>query len=238
MMTMSVPKIPLHQALSSFNRKERNLLVRAIAGLDDHEIGLRESFRAALTQELGLPNEISESAWWATDFHISWLAGALSLYREQGHDPKIRPNSPHGGSRSIGRLVESNQEDVDLVVVDGSDLILIEAKAYGSWNEVQFTSKLDRLHLLVAEDQNARGQHNGVPPIRIHLVLMSPSKPPPAFARIWPEWARQEETIPWVELPISGSVFSVRRSDVDAGNDDIQSNWRIVAHKAKKIADA
>jgi hypothetical protein len=69
----------LAQVLERFNRKERNLLIRAI--LSDKKPPppppLSEGFRQKVTDKLGFP--IPADAWWATDYHISWLAGALAI---------------------------------------------------------------------------------------------------------------------------------------------------------------
>jgi hypothetical protein len=67
-------------ALERFNRKERNLLVRAILGHGKQPLHLAKPFRdqvqVACKLDLGC---ISEDAWWGTDYHISWLAGALAF---------------------------------------------------------------------------------------------------------------------------------------------------------------
>jgi adenylosuccinate lyase len=64
-------------ALESFNRKERNLLVRKILGQAGSP-SLSKRFSDQVAQKLGLQS-IPDKAWWATDYHISWLAGALAL---------------------------------------------------------------------------------------------------------------------------------------------------------------
>jgi hypothetical protein len=115
----------LDDALDRFNRKERNLLVRAMLA-DGRLPPLSKHFCDQVGQKLGFP--IPESAWWATDYHISWLAGALALFvkgEETARD--IWANRENTDNR---RLVERNQEDIDLVIATGCNLVLIEAKAY------------------------------------------------------------------------------------------------------------
>ena len=66
-------------------------------------------------------------AWWATDYHISWLAGALALHTEgEASVGKKHDNKPSETGR---RLVEGNQEDIDLVIAVVNRVILVEAKA-------------------------------------------------------------------------------------------------------------
>lgn len=70
---------PLSAALERFNRKERNLLVRAILGHEEKPLQLTGSFRNRVAGALDNFAGIPEDAWWATDYHISWLAGALAI---------------------------------------------------------------------------------------------------------------------------------------------------------------
>ena len=109
-----------------------------------------------MQQELGLGNVIPEKAWWATDYHISWLAGALALFvkgekcaKQPFENRPIEDDRWTNLKKPEGRqLVEGNQEDVGLVIATGCELILIEAKAYGAWTVPQLNSKLARLDLL------------------------------------------------------------------------------------------
>ena len=112
----------LDAALDSFNRKERNLLVRAMLA-DGRLPLLGKSFCDQVTEKLGFG--IPEDAWWATDYHISWLAGALALFVKGYEETRICPNPENEHKR---RLVEGNQEDVDLIIATGCNLIFIEAK--------------------------------------------------------------------------------------------------------------
>lgn len=67
----------LSEILETFNRKERNLAVRFILGHVKEPPPLSRRFCNKVSQELCLGPDTLEEMWWATDFHISWLAGAL-----------------------------------------------------------------------------------------------------------------------------------------------------------------
>jgi hypothetical protein len=77
---------PLANILERFNRKERNLLIRDILGCRGKPLLLASDFCERLAKTVGIPKESVEGAWWATDFHFDWLAGALDLY--EGGDPE------------------------------------------------------------------------------------------------------------------------------------------------------
>src|SRR5208283_549288 len=137
----------LAQALERFNRKERNLLVRAILG-DEKENPLRlsEHFRKQVEDKLEI--KVPEDAWWSTDYHINWLAGALAIFMK-GEEAAVKNKNTYLNLEKNGRrLAEGNQEDVDLLIAVEKHLILIEVKAYTSWDNAQIASKLARLELL------------------------------------------------------------------------------------------
>jgi hypothetical protein len=137
---------PLGDALERFNRKERNLLIRDILNCRGKTPPLAGDFCERLAKAVGISKESLDSAWWATDFHIDWLAGGLLTFM------KGETTTPQD-NRSM--LVMGNQEDIDLVVVAHGPaaetlhhLILIEAKAYGHFTTKQYRSKIARLERL------------------------------------------------------------------------------------------
>ena len=119
----------LAETLERFNRKERNLLIRHILDCCEKPPSLGEDFRDWLAEYAGIDRECLVDAWWATDFHFDWLAGAILEFVGGG---PIRCNTPKDPATGI-RLVMGNQEDVDLVIVahhaTTDHLILLEAKA-------------------------------------------------------------------------------------------------------------
>jgi hypothetical protein len=223
----------LADALESFNRKERNLLVRQILR-QDGSLHLGQHFRKQVADKLGLDDVIPEKAWWATDYHISWLAGALALFvngeecAKQGFkNPKIKDDRWENLKKPEGRqLVEGNQEDVDLVITTGYELILIEAKAYGTWTPLQLNSKLARLNLL---HEFYSGMVRTEPAINFRLLLISPEPLSISITTRWPNWACKGQDIPWMRLEIDNrpSVFEVTRCDSTGARDADGGSWHI-----------
>jgi hypothetical protein len=215
--------ISLADVLQRFNRKERNLLVRAVLGDEQKRLNLMETFREEISRELEV-EKIPEEAWWATDYHINWLAGALAYYTE-GNDclKKARPNP---GTKC--KLVEGNQEDVDLVIASGRDLILVEVKAYENWDVDQLQSKLDRFDLLRHEYERISARGTVENPVQMHFLLMSPKKPT-GIKVDWRKWKRTDSPIPpWIPLNLPSGVLRVSRCNqcgVKKANDQF---WRIV----------
>lgn len=216
-------------ALERFNRKERNLLVRAALGHSPTTpLQLSDKFRKDVERaindvEKAIKIEIRPDAWWATDYHFSWLAGAFALYLQGESALKKWYKNPETCRRKV---VEGNQEDIDLVIATGCDLILIEAKAYGWFSNAQMKSKVERLKLLhtfytdrmPSEDRS----------VRFHLVLLSPREPRQLTTE-WPEWACPGGKPAYIELPLSiADVLHVTRCD-DAGiSSNAGSHWRLV----------
>jgi hypothetical protein len=134
-------KVKLAEVLKRFNRKERNPLVRAVLGDEQKPLLLSDQFRKDIASKLRI--EIQPDAWWATDYHINWLAGALAYYAESDAClNKARRNRVSSEPSSSGQMIEQNQEDVDLIIVSDHHLILIEAKAYGCFGSSRNVSRL------------------------------------------------------------------------------------------------
>ncbi|MBR0663980.1 hypothetical protein GXW71_06375 [Roseomonas hellenica] len=227
----------LPSTLERFNRKERNLLVRDALGHRGVPLRLSDNFRARLACTLDQPSApVPQDAWWATDFHISWIAGALAIFaRGDAAVSNQFPNPSRSAEDSTKRryLIEQNQEDVDLIVSWGRELVFVEAKAYGSFTNTQWKSKLTRLELL----------HNfylslEIPAdraIRFHVVLASPTKPKLLKGSL-PHWLcrRPPDDLPWLELDLGltgtaetpSTVLSVNRI-----NNQEKSDWGITAKR-------
>jgi hypothetical protein len=216
--------VDLAHALESFNRKERNLLVRAVLGHKDAPLLLCDSFRAQLVEKLGI--ELPSEAWWATDYHFDWLAGGLCLYVEGIHQAKEpRQNrSAVQDNGDIRHLVEGNQEDIDLVIATGQHLIMIEAKAFGAWDNRQMASKLERLRLL---HEYYLGFDKKDQPVHFHLLITSPRKPEKLDAD-WPTWACREGEVPWIPLDLNcaDDLLEVTRCDQAGRSSATGEQWR------------
>jgi hypothetical protein len=162
-------------SLERFNRKERNLLVRAVLGHETKALELSGEFRKTIADALQIA-PIPLGAWWATDYHIAWLAGALAVYTEgaeQAVAKGARPNPSANGSS----LVKGNQEDIDLVIASGIDLILIEAKGVGAWGNEQLRSKLARLELVRNEYMSSITKTpSALPLVNFHFCSCPPTR--------------------------------------------------------------
>jgi len=139
------------------------------------------------------------------------LAGAVAIFLEAEERPNLFNNLEHKESK----LIEGNQEDIDLVIATEDHLILIEAKAYGRFEKEQLDSKLDRLNLLYEFSLPLalkRGR-------KIHFRLLLTSPEEPRIAVGWPAWACKNSVVPskvpWIELPLRRTPLEVTRCDED-----------------------
>lgn len=159
--------------LRSFNRKERYWVVQKSFG--QQVACLCPEFWEELIKTFGerIGHLERSRTWWAIDYHFDWLIGAVHVY-SAGENGYVVPrqNRLHAGGDP---LIRRQQEDIDLVLASGRDIILIEAKAFGAWSSQQLESKLERLNLL-----SEFSQQIDCPPdrrVRFHFALMSPSPP-------------------------------------------------------------
>jgi hypothetical protein len=248
----------LAEALEKFNRKERNILVRDILGDPKASPPLSVAYRLKVARALGDGVCIPKDAHWFTDYHISWLAGALAFLEKGplavyqgkasqtlapswGNPSKLgkrkrkrRSDSPFEKA-SEWKLVEGNQEDVDLVIATGSDLILIEAKGTGRFDEFQLESKLQRLDLLYKFYKF--NIHPAGNPVRFSFILTSPEKPSKLDVST-PEWVAAKRgcckwvetkgvSIPWIHLDF-GDKYTVERCDEDHVRSAEGDRWHII----------
>ena len=176
----------LVEALAAFNRKERYWLLQNALGRG--ALTLDDGFRARLHDCVKL--DIPEDAWWAMDYHLDWLVGALRMVDGGTVEDPAQPNEKD--------LVKGNQEDMDLIVAFGDTLILIEAKGDTSWGNTQIHSKLNRLDAMLQRQERLMGF---VP--RLRLVLISPkeSKGLDVPEGGWPEWMLNADRKPfWMDM--------------------------------------
>jgi hypothetical protein len=215
----------LWEALEAFNRKERNLLTRFALGMKAERPALSDTFCEKVAEKLGI--RLNGQAWWATDYHISWMAGALCVYRN-GIEATLRPqlNLP-GQKEPLRHLVERNQEDIDLVLVSNDHLIMIEAKGYGAWSNLQMTSKLERLELLYTYYRSLGHEDQ---PIHFHLLITSPSEPKKLVSK-WPSWACREGQVPWIQLDLADQdrLLAVTQCDKSGRVTAAGDHWRAIS---------
>jgi hypothetical protein len=207
-------------ALERFNRKERNLLVRDALGNQKIPVRLSSDYCSRIERELKTSVDPSQ-AWWATDYHFDWLAGALALH-VLGDDAlsRIWPNDP-----ARPKLIRGTQEDIDLVVATDTHLILIEAKANAPFTGKQMRSKLQRFSLLRAFYDGLPGAAEAA--VEFHLLLTSPVRSP-LFSDIH-----------WIPLGgRSAETLTVTRCDQFGSPAASEDYWRVRRHRGDDVADA
>ena len=189
-------------------------------------------FCKRLAEATGIRAELLGGAWWATDFHFDWLAGALLTFIKGVNGENL---SRQGNSND---LVAGNQEDIDLVVVAPDPdagplhhLILIEAKAYGHFTTGQYRSKVARLEKLYAFYTHLEEGRPGR--VRFHYVLYSPTKPTKLVPIPLP-WPSNDVTVPpiqHIELKLGrqrSSMLSVTRCNESDKPDSEGNYWKCI----------
>ncbi len=197
----------LIELLCQFNRKERFFLVGDALG--KRNFGLSSDFRKRLQNAIGLNESIPPDAFAAMDYHLDWIAAALTAFAK-GDTKQVFANESYDGEK----LVMGNQEDVDFLVCfkgreDKYILIFLEAKGYGAWDSAQMKSKMKRLRRIFGDKGKSIGK---VKPI---LCLTSP-RPPELKYEDWLEWCIPDDRSPyWLKLPLPDNRLLVTRSDAD-----------------------
>ena len=149
------------EKLKMFNRKERFWVVQEALGTQS----LSCDFRNRLGYLLGV--DVPKEAYWAIDYHFDWIAGAFAEYKNlSGSFPNSEPNKKE-------RLVQGNQEDIDLLIAFCDRLVLVEAKAAGAWDNEQLASKIKRVQALKVFFE----ANNGDCSVKINFLLLSPDLP-------------------------------------------------------------
>ena len=154
----------LAATLARFNRKERYWLLSAALG--EKSRVLDDGFRQQLDHATGLT--IPATAWWAMDYHLDWLVGALHLLGQATPVAAIGPPICNDE-----QLIRGTHEDIDLIVAFENTVLLIEAKGDTAWSNEQIGRKLQRLSAIIEKFKPS----DDYPAIVFKLVLMSPSKP-------------------------------------------------------------
>ena len=162
----------LVDALKKFNRKERHWLINNALG----NPGLSQAFIDELSTRLSAERvKIPPDAWWAMDYHIDWLVGALYTLK---HGEKSL-NEVFSNTKTEPPLIAGTQQDIDFIIAFDNTLILIEAKGEGSWSGKQLPTKLSRLNGLLGNEQDISGQSGLLNELnlKVFFSLMSPKNP-------------------------------------------------------------
>ena len=122
----------LAQVLARFNRTEPDLLVRDALGHWDTPLPLSEDFRKRVAKTADLKNSVPKDAWWAAEYPLNCLAGALYLYVEDAAvvDATESDMFPKLSQQDLRPILEPGREDVDFIIAFDETLIFLEAKAY------------------------------------------------------------------------------------------------------------
>lgn len=181
--------------LRAFNRKERYWVIKTALG---DSLPLSGEFRHRLSSKL--PISIPPDAWWAVDYHIDWLVGAIALYSHSGGDLPSETND--------ARIVRANQEDFDFIVAFDRTIILIEAKYEGAWSTPQIESKCERLAQIVGW---ADGRAHD---LELYFGLMSPKEYRDRTGLALPSKVNKGEPPFWIKLERPSNGFHlVQRHD-------------------------
>lgn len=175
----------LIQNLRCFDRKERFAVLREVLGFDEETPCLAEDFRRALSGCIGVC--VPKHTFLATDYHLDWIELALHRTRH----PEI--GAGHVFGNPAPDRINENQQDVDLLVTfvgnrgsrQVTHLVMIEAKAYLSWDNRQLKSKAKRLGKIFGDNCCRR---DAVEP---RFVLMTAHEPRKIDTRSWPGWTRK-----------------------------------------------
>ena len=177
----------LIKILEPFNRKERFFLVGAALG--NAKFKLSEDYLEALGEATCV--KIPENAFAAMDYHLDWLHA--SLFTWDYDDPEDEGPFCNDIGVSTG-----NQQDIDLLIAfkakEYYHLILVEAKAYSSWDNQQLESKAKRLRKIFGNDGNK------YPNVKPHFFLTSPRCPQNLKMDKWPSWMTNNGKVNWLKL--------------------------------------
>lgn len=198
--------------LRQFERKERFAVLREALGFDPDSVDLDEKFRRKLSKSIGMKVPTTR-VFLAMDYHLDWIEVALHI-----HNGKSTVLSPFPFERASA--INSNQQDIDLLIAfdDPDDLenakthlILIEAKAYSSWNQEQLDSKASRLRQIFDEDG---GKYDSV---HAWFILLSGRKITSISTNKWPEFMKCGDTFRVVNYDLPERL-KITRCDNDGKN--------------------
>ena len=240
----------LVKCLAKYNRKERYWLIQNALGEPKKQLKLTKEFRDRLFGVIDIA--IPCHAWWATDYHINWLFGALILDRYGPLTCELaNPCSERKRDGEYLRLIQGNQEDFDLIIAFDRTIILIEAKVVGSWSNKQIDSKRQRLQdwedlsdKVVPSAYKPLAVSDTQTPLNVFMVLASPNCPKklshvndPEHHK-WPSFVTVEDGKPFflpLRLPTAPEKFLVPQrlsKNSEKTDDDIYDHWKQVLTNA------
>ena len=159
-------------------------MLRDVLGFHPQMPCLDDDFLSRLADCLDV--DVPKRAFLAMDYHLDWIELALHRTRYPGLQPGTHFRNP------APDRINDNQQDSDLLVAFEGDresrpvthLVLIEAKAYLSWDNRQLKCKAERLGKIFG------GNGCRYEAIEPHLVLMTAHEPKSICTAGWPDWTR------------------------------------------------
>ncbi|MCI0809805.1 MAG: hypothetical protein J4N63_11685 [Chloroflexi bacterium] len=143
------------------------------------------------------------------DYHLDWLYAAIKM--------STGGISSDGHWDNAERIATGTQLDTDLLVVfrnkERTDIVMVEAKVKGSWDNRQMRKKVSRLTEVFGEAGNRW------PSTTPHFVLMSPRPERRLDTSFWPSWMMKNDNPLWIGLPLPERLSSLYRAD-SGGNSD------------------
>lgn len=219
---MSDKASALGDALTRFDRKERRLVVSTALGRAAH--ALDQDFCDQVSRGANIQPLPAQETRWFTDYHFDWLAGALRVYAYGEERCLDRPVENAGPEP----LIQGNQQDIDLLLVRGTDLVLVEAKWFGGWSSRQLESKLHRLGRLRRYASEAC-RDAGTDEVHIHFLLMSPMEPPAWAKAIWRAHGAGTE-LGWLPMRAPAertSALVVTRCNPEGKSSATGTHWQV-----------
>lgn len=191
--------------LRRLNWKERYYLVDHVLGTDGFK--LSPEFRKQLGAAIEF--DVPPDAFAAMDYHLDWLYAAIKM--------STGGISSDGHWDNAERIATGTQLDTDLLVVfrnkERTDIVMVEAKVKGSWDNRQMRKKVSRLTEVFGEAGNRW------PSTTPHFVLMSPRPERRLDTSFWPSWMMKNDNPLWIGLPLPERLSSLYRAD-SGGNSD------------------
>ena len=201
----------LIEIMKSFNRKERSFLIAQALGLHsdcgETAFSLSESFRNRLNKEVKnveIPDPKEREVFVAMDYHLDWLQAALSWkYTSPVENYKFC---------NEGKVIEGTQQDIDLLVAFEANgkchLILVEAKAYSGWDNLQLSSKAYRLRKIFGETGEKWCD------VQPYFYVIGPQMPAKLKPDCLPEWMLDDRgKLQWLCFRLPKERRVVKRRD-------------------------
>jgi len=200
--------------LKKLNRKERFYVVKEST---KNGFELDTSFKQKLEDKLKI-NIPENDAFISMDYHLDWIYASLFLCKCDNVDSIFKRNED---------LITATQEDVDLIIAapDTSNsamtnLILIEAKGHTSWTNKQSESKAKRLSSIFKSNTF----EDIVTP---YYLIWSPKPPKNLNSSCFPEWAKEDDKLLHIQLPMPDDLVKITCCDQDGKDKSMGSFWKI-----------